>query len=339
MKAKFFPRLKALRCISVSSWGPSKEFLSLLYKSFFRSLLTYALPGWFPFLSATNLTKLEGLHQAASRAITGCLSSFSIPLLLPEASLSPLRVTLIHFTFLFCERALRLLTSFPISGLARLGVKPRLCRSSWRAFASTHPLMLPSTCSREALLACPACSSWNLPSFTVESTLSSSCSRSDLPLSRQGAALAHLDSLPPHDLVLWTDGSVPFPLGKGGSVVLANCSLCGTEVTLSFSAGPVCSSFSAEACAILHALCWSRQHQQVCHFSSLLILSDSGSVLSSYLKLSERSGRNCLLSAPVLSGYNGSPDTHFSRETTRPMSWPNGKRYLRPLQSLVVSLL
>ena len=33
-------------------------------------------------------------------------------------------------------------------------MKPRLCRSSWRAFASTHPLMLPSTSSREALLAC-----------------------------------------------------------------------------------------------------------------------------------------------------------------------------------------
>ena len=44
---------------------------------------------------------------------------------------------------------------------------------------------------------------------------------------------------PPHDLVLWTDGSVPFPFGQGGSGVLANCSLCGTEATLSFSAGPV----------------------------------------------------------------------------------------------------
>ena len=29
LKAKFFPRLKALRCISASSWGPSKESLSL----------------------------------------------------------------------------------------------------------------------------------------------------------------------------------------------------------------------------------------------------------------------------------------------------------------------
>ena len=79
--------------------------------------------------------------------------------------------------------------------------------------------------------------------------------------------------------MLWTDGSVPFPSGKDGSGVLANCSLYGTEAILFCSAGPVCSSFSAEACAILQALCWSRQHQQVCHFCSFL-LSDSHSVLA-----------------------------------------------------------
>ena len=203
LKVKFFPRLKALRCISASSWGPSKESLSVLYKYFLRPLLTYASPGWFLFLSVTNLIKLERLHQAASRAITGCLSSYPIPLLLTEASLPPLRVTLTHFTLFSYEWALRLPTSFPISGLARLGVKPRLCRSSWRALASTHPLMLPSTCSREALVACPPCLSWNLPSFTVESTLPTPCSRSDPPLSRQGAALAHLDSLP---LMIWYSG-------------------------------------------------------------------------------------------------------------------------------------
>ena len=60
--------------------------------------------------------------------------------------------------------------------------------------------MLPSTCSGEALLACSPCPSWNLPSFTVESTLPTPCSRSDPLLSRQGAALAYLDSLP---LMIW----------------------------------------------------------------------------------------------------------------------------------------
>ena len=98
---KFFPRLKALRCISSSSWGPSKESLSVLYKYFLRPLLTYASPGWFPFLSDTNLTKAERLHRAASRAITGCLSSSPIPLLLTEASLLSLCVTLTHFTLFF----------------------------------------------------------------------------------------------------------------------------------------------------------------------------------------------------------------------------------------------
>ena len=55
-------------------------------------------PRWFPFISATNFTKLERLHRATSRTITGCLSSSPIFLFLSEASLPPLRATLTHFT-------------------------------------------------------------------------------------------------------------------------------------------------------------------------------------------------------------------------------------------------
>ena len=127
LKAKFFPLLKALRCTSASSWGLSKEPLLLLYKAFLRPVLTYASPEWFPFLSATNINKLERLHQAASRAINCCLSSSPIPLLLSGASL---RVTQTHFTLSSYEWALCLPTSFSISSLDRLGVKPRLSRSS-----------------------------------------------------------------------------------------------------------------------------------------------------------------------------------------------------------------
>ena len=45
LKAKFFPRLKALRYISASSWSPCRKSLSHLYKSFLRPFLTYASPG------------------------------------------------------------------------------------------------------------------------------------------------------------------------------------------------------------------------------------------------------------------------------------------------------
>ena len=107
------------------------------------------------FLSITIASRLERLHRAASRVITRCLSFSLIPLLLSEASLPSLRVTLTHFVLPSCERAFRSPISFPISGVARLGVKPRRSRSSWRAFASTHPLMLASTSPRKALFACP----------------------------------------------------------------------------------------------------------------------------------------------------------------------------------------
>ena len=89
------------------------------------------------------------------------------------------------------------------------------------------------------------------------------------------------------------------------SGILANCSFCGTEATISFSAGPICSSFSAETCAILQIFCWSRQHQQVCHFSffSCSLTLCPLLRLSFYLNLS---GRSCLLFPSILSGYNGS---------------------------------
>ena len=125
--------------MSLLPHGPSsKECLSLLYKAFFWPLLTYASHRWLPFVAATNFTKIERLYQTANCAISSCLSSSPIPLFISETSLSPLQVTLTHFALSFFEQALRLPTSFPTSGLARLGVKIRPCRSLWGAFASTH---------------------------------------------------------------------------------------------------------------------------------------------------------------------------------------------------------
>ena len=115
LKAKFFPHLKTLCCISASSWGPSKESLFVLYKAFRRPLLTYALPRWFSFLSVTILTKLERLYRVASRAISSCLSSFSIQLLLSEASISSLRVARTHFSLSSYERPLCLRTAYAFS--------------------------------------------------------------------------------------------------------------------------------------------------------------------------------------------------------------------------------
>ena len=268
LKDKFFPRLKTSRCISASSLSPSKESLSVLYKAFLRPLFTYTSPGWFPFLGVTNITKLERLHRAASGAITGYLSSSPIPLLLSEASLPPLLVTLTHFTLASYERSFRLASSFPISCLARLGVKPRHCRSFRRALAFTHPLIFPSTSPREALFACPLSPPWNLPFFTVEPTLSSACSRSDL-LYLAKVRLSPILTL--SHLMIWCSGQTAlflFLLAKAAPAFLPTALSVELRPLFPSQQAQYVQVFSAQACAILHALCWSRQHQQICHLSS-----------------------------------------------------------------------
>ena len=268
-------------------------------------------------------------------------------LLLSEASLPPLRVTLTHFTLLSYERALRLPTSFPISGLARLGVKPRLCRSSWRAFASTHPLMLPSTSSSEALVACSPCPPWNLPLFTVESTLPTPCSHSDPPSIAKVRLSPTLTLFP---LMIWCSGQTTlflFFLARAAAAFLPTALSVALRPLFPFWQAQYAQVFPlkpAPFCMLFAGLGSTNKSSISLLFSSYLTLALSSPPcpllhLSSHLKLCGISGRNCLLSPSVLSGYNGSLDTCFSQGMTWLMSWPDGERYLHPPLSLVVSLL
>ena len=167
-------------------------------------------------------------------------------------------------------------------------------------------------------------------------------------LSRQGAALTHLDSLLP--LMIWCFGQTALFL-----FLLARAALVFLPTALSVALRPLFPFWQAQYfqvfllkpasfCKLFAGLGSTNKSTISIFFSYYLTLVLSSSLcpllhLSSYLKLCGRSGRNCLLSPSVLSGYNGSPDTRFSRGTTLLMSWPDGEHYLRPLLSLVVSLL
>ena len=326
--------------------GPSKESLSLLCRAFLQPLLACASPGWFPFLGVANITRLGCLRREASRAVSGCLSSSPIPLLLSGASLPRLRVTLTHFTILSYGWALRLPASFLVSDLARLGVRPGLCVSFWRAFASTRPLIPSSASPGGAIFACPLFPPWSLPSFTVGSALSSSCSRFGPPLSHLGAALP---ALALSSLVVLYSGLANLFL-----LLLVRAAPAYLQATFPMALGPLfrfrrvwCVRVfllgPAPFCPLFAGLGSVGKHATSLLFSSCLTLVLFSPLcpllrLSFYLELSGVSGRGCLLS-PVLSGCNGSSDTRFSRGTMRLMSWPDWERYLRPLQFLVVSLL
>ena len=141
-------------------------------------------------------------------------------------------------------------------------------------------------------------------------------------------------------LVIWTDNSVPFPFVKVALASLPTAHFVVLKQPFPFRQAqyvwfplkpmPFCKLTAGSAAPTSLALL----------FPSLILALSLPLCpllrLSLYLKLFGRSGRSCLLSPPLLSGYNGSPGTHFSRETKRLMSRLDGYRYSYPLQSLAL---
>ena len=283
-------------------------------------MLTYASPGWFPFLCNTATNHLEVLHRAACRIITGCLSSTPSSLLLLEAQLPPLKLTLEHQTLYSFERALRLPPDF--SSLYALAIKNVPCRlkkkPSWRSFCSSATKPLPSP--RESLITCPPFLPWSTTHFTVYPFIPDCTGSSS---ARLQIASSRLSSLPPSDIQVWTDGSVPSLFGPGGAGVFATCSKCNTSHSLSFSSGPIASSFTAETFALKQGLAWCTSHLMTCKFQSVLFLTDSQSALSilssapSYLlpeslwnvwSLASSLSNNTTLSFQWVPGHSGLPE-------------------------------
>ena len=150
--------------------------------------------------------------------------------------------------------------------------------------------------------------------------------------------------------MIWYSGQTSlflFPFGKGDLEYLPTALIVALRPLSPFQQAQYAKVFPlkpAPFCKLFVGISSTNKPATSLFFSSSLTLALSLPPCSPpcfffYLNLSGRSGRNCLLSPPVLLGCNGSPDTHFSRGTTQLMSWPDGERYSCTLQSLVVSLL
>ena len=79
-----------------------------------------------------------------------------------------------------------------------------------------------------------------------------------------------------HNFSTWRAGT-GWCTGAGIHIKYTKCVI---TTSLSFSAGPWATSYSAETFAILHALEWCISHSKTCNFKSITLFSDSLSVLS-----------------------------------------------------------
>ena len=138
----------------------------------------------------------------------------------------------------------------------------------------------------------------------------------------KGVALPNFDFFSSHDLVIWTDDSAPFPFGKTGSGVLVNCLLCCAAPPLPFWLTQFVQAILLRVAPfgkLFDGLGSTKKSAISRLFSTSPTLALSSShyphfVLFFHFKDFGTSGRNCLLSFPLLSGYNRFLTIHFFRE-------------------------
>ena len=83
-------RTNILRALGGTTWGWRPAELRTIYITIQRSLAEYGSQAWAPWLSKSNLGKLESAQLNAARAITGHLRSTPGEFVLKEAHLTPL---------------------------------------------------------------------------------------------------------------------------------------------------------------------------------------------------------------------------------------------------------
>ena len=165
---------------------------------------------------------------------------------------------------------------------------------SFHSFASTHPLMLPSTCSREALLVCPP---FPLHALAL------------IPLSLAKVRLSPTLTLSPH--MIWCFGQTAlflFLLTKAAPAFLPTALSVALRPLFPFQQAQCAQVFPlkpAPFCTLIAGLGSTNKSAVFLLFSYYLTLVLSSPPcpllhLFSYLNLSGRSGRNCLLSPSVL---------------------------------------
>ena len=129
-------RNKLLMALRGTEWGWEKNSLRSIYIALIRSIPEYAGPAWTPWISKTNIVKLERLQLKASRIIGTTVKSCPNEVVLLEAGLYPLKERFESMALLIADRWNTLDEEDIRKQLANKQVRHRLKRTDWRSTTS-----------------------------------------------------------------------------------------------------------------------------------------------------------------------------------------------------------
>ena len=140
-------RLRILSCLASKEWGWSKLNLKRVFMATFRSILDYAGSSWQPFLSETQLKKLDTCQNKALRLITGQYSSTPVEALRLESGVQSYQTTSKKLIAISREKADRVDPEHPrhMALCPENPVVHRTSRQSWRKKSDEILAPLPHT--------------------------------------------------------------------------------------------------------------------------------------------------------------------------------------------------
>ena len=279
-------KLKVLSKLSYSDWGTDKFQLFRVYQAVVRSRLDYSASAWQPWLSETQMEKLESVQNKCLRAVTGQTRSTPVDALIPEAGTSRYATISKRLTLTSYEKASRLPVGHPRRDLLEDDVGPtRNKRTSWRTEGKALSDLLPDSAHDRDPIPRSTRPPWKEKGrYAVLPTIPGISRKGDI----QPDKLMELsiDCLKSHqaDTVIYTDGSANAGTRDGGSaaVISEGDFLTPTAATTIKERGaPFTSSFEEELQAMHNAVEWCIENQHPSQH--VLIATDSQSLCQSLL--------------------------------------------------------
>lgn len=129
--ARATKKMGLLRAVASSRWGWRKEDLRRVFIAHIRNVLTFASSSWQPWLSTSNINRLEVVQNRCLRLITTQARSTPLEALRAEAGVPSLRSTIEANCLISHEKALRLCGDHPRRVAALSTARTRLKRADF----------------------------------------------------------------------------------------------------------------------------------------------------------------------------------------------------------------
>ena len=278
-------RTNPLRVVGGTTWGWQKQDLRTVYITTQRSVAEHGAAAWTPWLSSSNIEKLEGTQLQAARAITHHDRSTPTEAVLYEADLPRLKHRFKTPSVLQANKWNSLDVEDPRRVVLNDSVRLRLRRPDWRT------TVLAALSSLGLLTYHPGDHSpprpdppWSRPppAPTAMTNVSKSMSRDQ----QLAATLAAIEDIGPTDILVYTDGSTHEGTTDGGAGMVV---MSGEDIIERWHAptGRWSSSYQAEKLAMVRAISWLDAYED---WQSALVLCDSKTMVKTLANSNQPEG-------------------------------------------------